>query len=244
MKKEKAKDLFEKRLDDEYLTKFKNDTLFVPGQILWWENLNNVWKIKIFNYDEADLTVTFDVNDGNDTPSRLTFTLDNFFIFNKEHLDKLYNAAKEFDSQTSSFEDYKALDMACVYIMHDKSCDENNGYYVGQAKNGSWRMKDHLQNSQNALRNLLELEKSKLKQDEKMQGIQKVEKLMGEGMKYTLRFIPLEGSGYVHNKEKIECALNALEACFIAHFNSFHNGYNHTRGNNGPGQSKITKFED
>ena len=28
MKKEKAKDLFEKRLDDEYLTKFEKVTLF------------------------------------------------------------------------------------------------------------------------------------------------------------------------------------------------------------------------
>ncbi|MBR1393678.1 MAG: GIY-YIG nuclease family protein [Ruminococcus sp.] len=227
MTKQEAKDKFEERLDNEYLELFKNDKLLIPGKELDWGNLNNVFKIKIISYDKEEVKVTFLVYEAaaENKVSKHTFTLDNFFIYNRDHLDALYKAAKEYDSKIHTINDYIATDCKCVYIIKDKN---NPKYYVGQAEHGSWRLLDHLGNAKNYI------SKSEYSADEKekQRNIQKIDRLIAEGLEYTLRFVPLEGSGYSE--------VNALEAAFIAYFNSYHQGYNCTRGNNGPGQKEIT----
>lgn len=225
-----AKKKFKKRLDKEYLELFKKGELLVPGKELDWENLNNVFKIKILSYDEEELKVTFRVyeDDAKSKTTDLTFTLDNFFVFNRAHLKKLYMSGKEYDSERDTWENYANYDSECVYIIHNKSSDDESDYYVGQAQHGSWRMKDHLQNAVSGVKGY---SISKKKRTE----IQEIERIMSQ-INYTLRFIERKDSGYSN--------LNALEAAFIAYYNSFHNGYNKTRGNNGPGQNQITKLID
>ena len=195
---------FEARLDNEYLELFKKNELFKEGNILDWENLNGTDQITVLSYD--GIKVSFKNNASGKVE---TFTLNNLFIYNKAHLESLLKT-EVYDSEKHTLEDYLHIDYDCIYIIHDKNCDESTGYYVGQAKHGSWRIKDHFHNS----------------------SVGKIDKLIHEGMRYSLRFIPLEGSGY--------SSLNALETAFIAYYNSFHTGYNKTRGNNGPGNSRIT----
>ena len=199
-----AKKVFEERLDSEYLDLFTKGELFKAGNILDWENLNGTNKITVLSYD--GIKVSFKVNS---TGKIESFTLDNLYVFNKAHLESLLNT-EVYDSTKHTLDDYIHIDCNCIYIIHDKDCDENSGYYVGQAEHGSWRIKDHLQNS----------------------SVGEIDKRIHEGMKYTLRFIRLEGSGY-------NC-LDSLESAFIAYYNSFHTGYNRTRGNNGPGNKRIT----
>ena len=203
--REKARTAFKARLDDAFLKRFEEDKLFTEGSVLDWENLNGTNEITVLDYN--GMLVKFKINTTGNTEK---FTLDNLFIYNKAHLQSLPSACKEvYDSEKNTLEDFLHIDYDCVYIIHDEDCDK---YYVGQAKHGSWRIKDHLHESATG----------------------DIDKRIREGMKYTLRFIPLEGSGYR--------SLDALEAAFIAYYNSFYknNGYNKTRGNNGPGDHSVT----
>ncbi|MBR3668230.1 MAG: GIY-YIG nuclease family protein [Ruminococcus sp.] len=227
MTRQEAENKFKLRLDNEYLKLFENGELFVPGKELEWENLNNVFKIKILSYDKEELKVTFLVYEdaAEKKVSKHTFTLDNFFIYNRDHLAALYEISKEYDSKIHTTNDYITIDCSCIYIIKDK---DNPKYYVGQAEHGSWRLLDHFNN---AKRYIFKSEDS-ADEKEKQRNIQKIDLLIAKGLEYTLRFVPLEGSGYSD--------LDALEAAFIAFFNSYHQGYNCTRGNNGPGHKKIT----
>lgn len=234
MLKENAKKKFINRLNENYKSMFDGDKqkLLTKGQIYYWENLNGIFNIKILSYDSESMIVTFEIIDNTADTSVQKFTLNNFFIFDKEHMEHLYNNAKEFDSEVFSnndINDIKDYDTECVYIMHNKASDDYSDYYVGQAKHGSWRFKDHLQNAASGIKGNTKRKKTKKAE------IQEIEKAMNE-MNYTLRFIELESSGFSN--------LNALEASFIACFNSFHKGYNKTRGNNGPGGVRITKLKD
>lgn len=228
MLKKNAEQKFVDRLDEDYKTEFSQNKLLIEGRSFDWENLNDVYKAKILSYDQNSKTVKFEFMEKENEKSIQEFTLNNFYIFNKEHIEYLYSIAKEFDSEKDSWNDYGEIDTECVYIIHNKSSDNETGYYVGQAKHGSWRFKDHIQNA-------ISVVKGNVNKKKKKTEIQEIEKMMSQTT-YTLRFIELKGSGFSN--------LNALESAFIAYFNSFHTGYNKTRGNNGPGNVKKTKLKD
>ena len=196
---------FKERLDEEYLAFFNSDDLFKTGNKLYWENLNGVFLVSVIDFD--GIKVRFKVDE---TGEEQAYSLDNLYIFNKSLLQSLIEKSKVYASETDSLDDYIHEDYACVYIIHDNDCDEDSGYYIGQALHGSWRIIDHNQESSTGY----------------------IDKLINLGLQYTLRFIPFDGSGYSN--------LDALETALIAYYDSFHKGYNKTRGNNGPGNKCIT----
>ena len=107
MLKENAKKKFINRLNENYKSMFDGDKqkLLTKGEIYYWENLNGIFNIKILSYDSESMIVTFEIIDNTADTSVQKFTLNNFFIFDKEHMEHLYNNAKEFDSEVFSNND-------------------------------------------------------------------------------------------------------------------------------------------
>ena len=143
------------------------------------------------------------------------WTLDNLYLFDMEYVQQLYKKASELGNISEINFKDVNLDIEGIYILHDTECDEKHGFYVGQAKHIGWRMLDHNQES----------------------GQQVIDKAIASGKVFTLQTITLEQSDYTN--------LNALEAAFIAYFQSYHKfgagGFNQDRGTNGPGSTSKGK---
>ncbi|HAE51762.1 MAG TPA: hypothetical protein DCG30_00720 [Ruminococcus sp.] len=204
-----AREIFEKKLDSEYLKRFKNNELLKRGEVFEWENLNGVYWVTIFDFDGINVNIKINAENRN-----VKYTLNNFYIFNRKHLHKLLSRAEVYNSRTidiNSIESVKNTfpEHEGVYIVHDLESDK---HYIGKAEHIMWRMKDHFFDRKST---------------------SEIDKCIQNGKPFIIYTIPLADSGYSN--------LYALETAFIAYFNSYHTGYNLTRGNNGAGQVCVTR---
>lgn len=201
--------LFLERLNDSWAEKYKQGTLLGQGRRFWHENWTGMHEIEIIQTKGEKVTIKYLEDDHKET-----WTLDNLYIFDKDHVARIYQNAIDYGKISKvNFKDVE-LNTEGIYILHNDKCDDKHGYYVGQAKHIGWRMLDHNHKS----------------------GHQDIEKAIAQGSHFSIKIVKLEGSGYNN--------LNALEAAFIAYFKSFHKfggGYNKTRGTNGPGNTRTGK---
>ena len=207
MTSEKAREIFEKKLDREYLTRFKNNELLKKGEVFKWENLNGVFSVTILDFDGVN--IKFEVNS---EKRKENYTINNFYIFNEKHLDKLLSRADRYYSENIDINNIQSTKNAFpeyegVYIIHDL---ELKKHYVGKSKCIIRRMKEHFNYPEN-----------------------EIDKRIMKGIPFEIRTIPFADSGYSN--------LDALETAFIAYFNSRKTGYNIQRGNNGAGNVCATK---
>lgn len=173
------------KLDAGLLEEYIKGTLFVTGRILRFANKNNIFDVKILSFDGVN--VRFEVVDENSTE---TWTIDNFYIFNEEHLGKLFDNAKEYD-MTSSFPEWEGVEG--VYILRDNEND--NMYYVGQSIDIKRRMSEHLHGTSSC-----------------------IDKRLHETKNFTVKFIRLEDSGY-SNSDAFETAFIAYLKSFFCGYN-------------------------
>ena len=202
-------ELFVRRLNDTWAEEYKQGMLLCQGRKFWHENLNGINEIEIIQTKGEMVTIKYLKDDYEET-----WTLDNFYIFDKDHVARIYRNAIDYGEISKvNFKDFEC-NTEGIYILHNDNCDDKHGYYVGQAKHIGWRMLDHNHKS----------------------GHQDIEKEIAKGSHFSIKILKLEGSGYSN--------LDALEAACIAYFKSFYKfggGYNKTRGMNGPGNTRTGK---
>lgn len=196
------------RLDEDYLKRFVYGNLLCAGSILDWENLNGTQSITVLDFDGVSVKFKY-----NEEVGQSEFTLNNFYIFNRSHIDSLLKNAAVFQSGEYPLSDIP--EYAGVYVIHDTKTDK---VYVGQGDPIMWRIKDHINPTYM-----------------KDEGKNEIDRRIQSGAAHTISTIPLSGSGYTN--------LDALETAVIAYYNSYHKGYNKTRGNNGPGEQCRTKID-
>ncbi|MDE6539682.1 MAG: hypothetical protein K2K66_05785, partial [Ruminococcus sp.] len=83
---------FAYKLNDSFLQEYKEDTLLVKGRRFKFVNKNGVFNIEILSFDGAYVEFKF-IDEGYSE----TWTIDNFYIIDNRHLEKLFNNAKEYD---------------------------------------------------------------------------------------------------------------------------------------------------
>lgn len=165
---------FADKLNDSFLKKYIEGTLLRPGEIFKFENLNNVFDIEILSFDGKYIEFIIE----NHTE---TWTIDNFYIFDNIHLEKLFDNAKIYKYDINSpVLNWKGV--SGVYILHD---EEENKYYVGQSKNINSRLLEHSHGNSSL-----------------------IDKRLHETNNFTLRCIKLKGSGY-SNLNALESAFIA-----------------------------------
>lgn len=126
---------FEDKLPVKYLKEYKNGTLLIIGRIFKFVNKNGVFNIEILSFDGAYVEFKF-IDEGYSE----TWTIDNFYIIDDKHLEKLFNNAKiykyDINSPVLNWEGVSG-----IYILHD---EEKDKYYVGQSININRRLREHL----------------------------------------------------------------------------------------------------
>lgn len=218
MTRQEAENKFKLRLDNEYLKLFENGKLLVPGNELKIENLNTVYNVVVDEYDMEKALVTLHNVQSN---KREKWTLDNLFILNYAHFEKMYNSNDTIDFglfQEMKWSDEYVEDYG-IYILHNKTMDDDKGFYVGQAKGKSGKLSGRLYDHKHDSSNLI------------------IDKEIHNGVPFSIKVMLLSKSGYSN--------IDALEAAGIAYFMSYKtygkNGYNGNRGQNCAGSSMYTK---
>ncbi len=195
-------DVFDSAVSKSIAEKRKTGELFKKGNQLIWTNLNGDYLITICEFKNNGM-VRFTVNE-KVVPYKGTSSLENESYHVPLSIDKMYILDKEgLDELYNNAREFNNKEDAPeIAGVYILQDETNQKFYVGQAKNIKWRMYDHYQKSSYS-----EIDNRLYKEDEII----------------SKKYIPLAGSGYSN--------LDALEVAFIAYFDSYHNGYNSTRGN-------------
>lgn len=195
-------DIFDSAVSKSIAEKRKAGELFKKGNQLIWTNLNGDYLITIDEFKNNGM-VRFTVNE-KVIPYKGSSSSENESYHAPLSIDKMYVLDKKgLDELYNNAQEFNNKEDAPeIAGVYILQDKTNQKFYVGQAKNIKWRMYDHYQKSSNS-----EIDNRLYKEDEII----------------SKKYIPLAGSGYSN--------LDALEVAFIAYFDSYHNGYNSTRGN-------------
>lgn len=180
---------FPDKLNDGFLKEHEKGTLLLSGRILKFANKNGVFDAEILSFDGK--YVTFNVTDENHTE---TWTIDNFYIIDDKHLDKMFNNAKiykyDIKSPVLNWEGVSG-----VYILHDEENGCEDKYYVGQSININERLREHSRENSSF-----------------------IDKRLHETNNFTLRCIRLCDSGY-SNLNALETAFIAYLKSYFCGYN-------------------------
>ncbi|GEM_PF-503598 len=213
--KKEAAEIFASRLNYKLKQDFTSGTFFQPGKKYDWEHAGGTCpqQIEIISFDGN--YVKFRRFDGIGDEI-VTFTLDNLYLFDRNHLQTVYDNAKEFDYYSLLRESHEILNHQGVYILHQSDADATSGYYVGKATHLLDRLRQHYS--------------AKYPND--------MEKLLQNNHPFTVRCIPFRYSGY--------SSVEALETAFIAFFNSARNPecFNQNIGWHGPKGQYCSQLTD
>lgn len=131
------------------------------------------------------------------------WTIDNIYVFDSKHLERLFNAAEvhPFNISNPSVEGF--WNVEGIYVFHDEREGYEDKYYVGKSNNKDGinaRLCDHSHKSSTLF----------------------FDKILRTANSFTIRLIKLDESGFF--------STDALETAFIAYLISCFNGYNRTKG--------------
>lgn len=95
--------LFVRRLNDTWAEEYEKGMLLCQGRKFWHENLNGIHEIEIIQTKGEMVTIKYLKDDYEET-----WTLDNLYIFDKDHVAMIYRNAIDYGEISKvNFKDFE-----------------------------------------------------------------------------------------------------------------------------------------